>query len=102
MNDKNTEDAPVFQSGKARWIQEQGSRALGVQERALLLALVRLESELGRTLKPDEEEALEALSAQLHEDDARAISQAIHKMVEAPADPERKLSWPELKQRSKS
>ena len=93
---KQTSD-PLFNPGKARWLREKGSNTLDDDQQALLLALAQLESELGRELNEEEAEALEALAEHMDGFDADQIFSAVHQMVQRPADPSRKTSWPELK-----
>jgi len=87
---------PLFNPGKAQWLQEKGTE-LDKDQQALLLAMAKLEAELGRELSEEEAAALEALSDQLEDSDSESITAAIHALVEKPADPKRKTSWPELK-----
>jgi hypothetical protein len=93
---KNTPN-PLFNPGKARWLQEQGEGTLDEDQQALLLALAQLESELGRELSEEESAALESLSAHMEGFDPQLISDAVHQMVQKPADPSRKTKWPEFK-----
>lgn len=97
MNSK-AEDA-VFNPGKADWIREEGVQDLDRDQKALLLALAQLEAEMGRELSDDERAAIESLSDQLEGFDPQEIKQAVHQMVNRPADPRRKVSWSELKKR---
>ena len=87
----------VFNPGKAEWLREEGAQELDDNQQALLLALAQLESELGRKLSEEETTALESLSSQMHGFSPQSIAEAVHKMVQQPADPSRKISWPELK-----
>jgi hypothetical protein len=96
---KDNDTQELFNEGKARWLKEHGDDDLDRDQRALLLALTELEAELGRDLTEEERSAVDALSEQLEGFDAEAIKTAVHKMVTQPADPERKVSWPELKKR---
>ncbi len=96
--DKHT----VFRPEKARWLREEGGKELTDGQRALLLAMAKLEQELGRELSTEEQAALQALGAQMEAIDPATIAEAVRQMVEAPADPARKTSWPELKRRHKS
>lgn len=90
---------PIFRPGKARWLQRRGAKALTAEEQALLLALVQLEADLGHTLSEEELAAVEALAGQMEEFDPQDIARAIRQMIEAPADPQRRTSWSELRQR---
>jgi hypothetical protein len=89
----------VFNPGKADWVRDQADRELDEDQRALLLALTQLEAEIGRQLSEEELEALEALGDQLEAFDAAEIASAIQQVVSRPADPDRQLSWPELKKK---
>ncbi|MBN1249506.1 MAG: hypothetical protein JXC32_17725 [Anaerolineae bacterium] len=101
MRDKDeSANAPadsVFHPGQTDWIKGKAAEELDEDQRALLLALARLEAEIGRDLSDDERSAIEALGSQLEGFDASAIEDAIHQMVNQPADPHRKTSWSELK-----
>lgn len=90
---------PIFRPGKARWLQRKGAKALTAEQQALLLALVQLETDLGRTLSEDETAAVEALAGQLQGFDPQDIARAIRQMIETPADPQRQTSWAELRKR---
>lgn len=91
----------LFNPGKARWLQEKGAQDLTDNQQALLLALAKLETELGRELSEEETAALEAIAQRLEGYDSEDITTAIRDMVNKPADPKRKTSWPELKKRRK-
>jgi len=93
---KDTSDH-VFNPGKAQWLREEGAQELDDNQQALLLALAQLEAELGRELSEEERTALETLSSQMHGFSPENIVEAVHKMVQQPADPARKTVWPELK-----
>jgi hypothetical protein len=96
---KDTEPQELFNEGKARWLREHGDDDLDRDQQALLLALTELEAEMGRDLTDDERFAIDALADQLEGFDPQEIKRAVHKMVTQPADPERKVSWPDLKKR---
>jgi hypothetical protein len=87
----------LFNPGKADWVQKKGSRDLDKDQQALLLALTQLESEMGRELDEDERTAIQSLADHLEGFDPQEIKAAVHRMVSQPADPNRKVSWPELK-----
>ncbi len=91
----------IFNPGKADWLTKEGGRALNREQQALLLAITQLEAESGRKLSAEETAAIEALATQLEGFDADEILAAVRKMVDAPADPERRTAWPELKERLK-
>ncbi len=99
MNDPKKTTNPVFNPGKARWLQERGTDELTGDQQALLLAMTQLEAELGRELSPEEQEAMERMASELDGFDPKDIVNAVQKMVSQPADPKRKTSWPELKRR---
>ena len=90
-------ESPVFNPGKADWVQEKGVESLDPDQQALLLALTQLEAELGRGLSEDEVKAVESLADKLQGFDPQEIKAAVHQMVTEPADPKRKVSWPDLK-----
>lgn len=92
-NDKDS----VFNPGQADWVQKKSATDLDKDQRALLLAMAQLEAETGHELSPDERSAIESLVGQLEGFDAEEIQKAITKMVNQPADPDRKVSWTELK-----
>lgn len=92
-------DTPLFREGGASWLREKAGNHLTAEEQALLLALVQLEKDLGRELSEEESVALEALASRMKGFDPDAIVAAVHQLVEAPADPHRKMAWPEIKQR---
>ena len=87
----------VFNPGKADWVQEKAADTLDTDQKALLLALTQLEAEMGRDLSQDEVEAVESLAKELQGFDPTEIKAAVHQMVTKPADPDRKVSWPDLK-----
>lgn len=99
QHDDPSEIESVFNPGQANWVREQADRQLDEDQRALLLALAQLEAETGRQLSDEEVEALEALGGQLEAFDATKITSAIQQVVNRPADPDRQLSWPELKKK---
>ncbi|MGC9358047.1 MAG: hypothetical protein ACP5GX_09275 [Anaerolineae bacterium] len=101
MGDAAESDKPLFRSGKASWLTKKGARSLDADQRAILLALTRLDAELGRDLTPEEEAALDTLNHEMGDSDAQRIAQAIQEVVEAPADPKRKTSWAELKKKKR-
>ncbi len=90
---------PVFNPGQAEWVQQKGTKKLDEDQKALLLALSRLEAEIGRELGEEERTAIESLAVDLEGFDADEILRAVHQMVNQPADPRRKVSWSELKGR---
>ncbi len=93
-----TEQDSLMASGKARWLLEGGIDELDEGERALLLALANLEEGTGRTITPEEREALDRI-AERSANDADDISQAIKHMVEAKAKKTGRLDWSALKRK---
>ena len=98
MTDQKRADETVFNPGQADWIKDKAARKLDEDQRALLLALARLEAETGHPLSDVEKEAIASLSSQLEGFDPSEIEDAIHQMVNRPDDPDRKTSWSELKE----
>jgi len=94
----NAQDA-VFNPGQADWVREKATDDLDRDQRALLLAMAQLEAATGHVLSPEERAALESLAGQLEGFDPQEIKAAIARMVNQPADPERKTTWAELKDR---
>ena len=66
-------------------------------ERALLLALIGVDTQAGRSLTEQDHAALDRLKAQVQDYDADALSQAITHVVTAKPREDRKLQWPELR-----
>jgi hypothetical protein len=97
MSKSGQEDETLFRPGKASWLKNKGVSSLTPEQRALLLALAQLESALGRDVSDEEWEALESLTKNMHGFDPQDVARAVKQMIEAPTDPERALSWPELK-----
>jgi hypothetical protein len=93
----DNEQDSVFNPGQADWVQQKAAKDLDEGQRAMLLAMAQLEAETGHVLSPDERSAIESLAGQLDGFDAQEIQKAITKMVNQPADPDRKTSWSELK-----
>ena len=91
------EQDTVFNPGQADWVEKKAAKDLDKDQRALLLAMVQLEAEIGHELGPDERSAIESLAGQLDGFDAQEIRKAIAQMVNQPADPNRTTSWSELK-----
>jgi hypothetical protein len=101
VNVKDTVDEPSFlKPEKADWLEESGAEELDADQQALLLALAQLEAEMGRELSKSEKDALDTLGKNLSSFDSQEIAQAVKKVVNAPTDPDRVISWPELKHRS--
>lgn len=94
MRDQET----VMAAGKARWLLEGGVEALDEEERALLLALVSLEADTGRSLTDEEKRALDKILARSGMD-GEEIAKAVKHMVEAKPKTDTKLDWSALKAR---
>jgi hypothetical protein len=77
---------------------EGGGKKLTDDERALLLALTEVEAD---NLSEEERTALEKLKTQVKGYDTKDLAQAVEHMVTAEAVVEKKMEWPELKNRRK-
>jgi hypothetical protein len=93
-----TDQDNVMVTGKARWLLEGGVDELDDEERALLLALISLDADTGRSLTREEQEALDKILARTGMD-GEDITRAVKHMVEAKPTKERGLDWSELKRR---
>lgn len=98
---QSKDDKSVFNPGKAKWLQSKGSSALDDDQQALLIALAQLEAQTGRKFTEAERAAIAEISQSMAGYDPDDILAAVRKMVNQPADPKRKTSWPELKKRKK-
>ncbi len=87
----------VLRPGKAQWLKKASQRRLDEEQKALLLAFTQLESSLGNELTPEESDALESLAEGAEGFDVQALRRAVDEMVNAPSDPDRQVSWQELK-----
>ena len=89
------QDETVFREagGKARWLIQHIDE-LDEDQRALLLAMVELDQEVGRTLTDEERAALEKLAAETHDFSAVEIQDAVQKMVEGEAKRQPVQGWP--------
>jgi hypothetical protein len=96
MTAKSEQEHPIFHPGGARRLLE-GEADLTDDERALLLALVSVDTEAGRNLGEKERAALDKLKAQVEGYDADELAQAAKHVVTAKSRADRKLEWPELK-----
>ena len=85
-------------AGKARWLLEGGIDELSEGERALLLALARLEADTGREVTEEEKKALDEM-IERSGSDGDDIARAVKHMVEANATNNRRLDWSALKRR---
>jgi hypothetical protein len=93
-----TDEENLMSAGKARWLLEGGLEKLSDEERALLLAIVSLDADTGRTLTDEEKQALDALVARAG-GEGEEISRAIKHMVEAKPKKRSDLDWSDLKKR---
>lgn len=94
---KGKPEETVFQPGGARRLLEGQGENLTDDERALLLALISVDAEAGKSLGDEGDPALEKLRSQMEDYDADALAQAAKHLVKAKARKGRKLEWPELK-----
>jgi len=90
---------PSLLAALNRWLQEHGHGELDAQAYALLLALVSLSAEIDSSTSPEALAKLRSLAEQYPELDAAVIEEAIRTVVRQPADPERQVSWRELRHR---
>ena len=84
--------------GVRRLLEEGGGRELNDDERALLLALVEVETETGSTLSEQELAAVEKLKSQVESYDPEALVQAVKHIVTCQTPDGETQEWPELKQ----
>ena len=89
----------VLSSEGIRELLEGGVDNLSEDERALLLALITVETEAGTDLDEEERAAVEQLKAQVEGYDTEELAQAMKHLVTAKSREGRKLEWPGLKQR---
>jgi hypothetical protein len=95
---KDKQERPVFNpEGVRRLLAEGGGEDLDDDERALLLALVGAETEMGRELSEEERAALDKLRMQVEGYDAEELARAVKHMVTSESRESRKLKWPKLK-----
>lgn len=100
MKEENAPES-LFNPGKAEWLREKGHDNLSEEQQALLLAMAQLEASLGRNASAEELRALEAMASDMEGFDPLDIAQAVEKMIQTPADPKRKTSWPKLRRSKK-
>jgi hypothetical protein len=93
-----TKQDTLMVSGKARWLLEGGIDELSEGERALLLALARLEADTGREVTEEEKKALDEM-IERSGSDGDDIARAVKHMVEAKASNNRRLDWSALTRR---
>jgi hypothetical protein len=83
----------LFSVGKAKWLL-QNVEKLDPDERALLLAISELEKDTGRDLTPEEQAALDKLSAAVSDFDPREIAKAVDHMITAETKRHPVEEWP--------
>jgi len=93
---KSEQEGPVFRPGGARRLLDGGRGDFTDDERALLLALVGVDAEAGKSLNVQERAALDKLKAQVEGYDTEELAQAVKRLVTAKPREGRKLEWPEL------
>jgi hypothetical protein len=97
MTPKDKQERPVFRSGGASRLLEDSGEDMTDDERALLLAMIGVDTEAGRSLEESEHAALDRLKAQVEDYDADELAQAVKHIVTAKPRESRKLEWPKLK-----
>jgi hypothetical protein len=95
--DKEEGEDSVFRPGGARRLLNGSEEDLTDDERALLLALIGVDTETGKSLEEKDHAALDKLKAQVKGYDAEELAQAVKHIVTAEPRESRKLEWPELK-----
>ena len=98
MTAKDEPEGSVFRAGGDRRLVEGGAD-LTDDERALLLAMIGVDAEMGKSLGEQERAALDKLKAQVQDYDTDDLAQAVKHVVTAKPQEDRKLEWPELKRR---
>ena len=89
---------PVFNpEGIRRLLAEGGGEELNDDERALLLAMVGADTEIGIELSEEERAALDKLRGQVEGYDADELAQAVRQMVTSKSRDSRKIKWPKVK-----
>ena len=97
MTAKDERERPVFRPGGASQLPEGDEEDMTDDERALLLAMIGVDTEAGRSLEESEHAALDRLKAQVEDYDADELARAVKHMVTAKPRGSRKLEWPKLK-----
>ena len=89
------QDETVFREagGKTHWLIQHIAE-LDEGERALLLAMVELDKQAGRTFTDEERAALDKLAAETHDFSPVEIQDAVQKMVEGKAKRQPAQGWP--------
>ncbi len=83
----------VFAAGKAKWLLKNAEK-LSEDERALLLAIIALEKDTGRELTPEEQKAIDELSAKTGDFRPDDIIDAVNQMVTAETTRHPVDEWP--------
>lgn len=96
MTTKDKHERPIFRSGGASRLLEGNGEDMTDDERALLLAMIGVDTEAGKSLEESEHAALDRLKAQVEDYDADELAQAVKHMVTAKPRESRKLKWPKL------
>jgi len=91
------EDQGVFRKGSAGRILAIESTGLSNDDRALLVALGRVEAASGVELSAEDETVLKELEGQLTGYDAEELARAVTHVVTTKPRKGRKLDWGELK-----
>ena len=97
MTTKDEQERPVLSPGGASRLLEGSGEDMTDDERALLLAMIGVDTEAGRSLEESEHAALDRLKAQVEDYDADELARAVRHMVTAKPRGSRKLEWPKLK-----
>jgi hypothetical protein len=98
MTEDKSKPSVFSPGGIRRLLEEGGGRDLNDDERALLLALVGVETETGRTLSEEELAAVEKLKSQVESYDPEALVQAVKHIVTSQARDGETQEWPELRE----
>ena len=97
MTTKDKHERPIFRSGGASRLLEGSGEDMTDDERALLLAMIGVDAEAGKSLEESEHAALDRLKAQVEDYDADELARAVKHMVTAKPRESRKLEWPKFK-----
>jgi hypothetical protein len=97
MTADTKQEGPVLRPGGIHRLLEDGGEDLTDDQRALLLALVTVDAESGRSLEEEERAALDELRAQVQDYDVDQLAQAVEHMVKAKPRKAQKLKWPSFK-----
>lgn len=97
MTAKDERERPVFSPGGASRLLEGSGEDMTDDERALLLAMIGVDAEAGKSLEASEHAALDRLKAQVEDYDADELARAVKHIVTAKPRESRKLKWPKLR-----